>query len=569
MNEQEFQKDPDDPVFESYDLVMRKEAGVLVHLDGAGMDRNRKFAMDLFISGDDKYINKCFHTPFSGEMIKRQDSFCSFTHSHQIFKFFPLPMRSEILSREIKNLPIKLTLYPIGYKNDKKCHQEKIFQIKIIKTNHLKLGFTRIYGGKHCTGYDSVSFQTVKGFAKSSEVKHKLEKMFPLTRVFSRILRSFVGNCDDTFVREWLNSYEYINQYTAGLLSDTLALERARNLKKYHKLFAIVPQDYFFFHKRDDPKNPRDDFFGLVIRPIWKECRLLWIFPIRKCKLLGGSHNVVFIREDAIETGTVAHELAHTLGQGKDHYKKYYDKKKQHPVLCQRFRGSPLEPCKDYEIPIALEADHRSWKIIENRKSIINDNENIDDQWIDRETHQIIFKTLAEGPIIVPDSVDAPSYKKHREPSSSSFQSKKEQPSLKVIVSGFYYKKRERFVVPSQKIYRTDWLSPSLSKTKNKKIPLVTFQLQEKNKILQEVRRPVFKMEAEFFYKNKAPKTLPFEFSLLMAALNLPGNSPNRQLRIVVLSPKGNVIYSAPVRIKQKSKTENVALIDNIQQEGG
>ena len=145
-------------------------------------------------------------------------------------------------------------------------------------------------------------------------------------------------------------------------------------------------------------------------------------------------------------------------------------------------------------------------------------------------------------------------------------------PPKKVIVSGFYYKKRERFVVPSQKIYKTDWLSPSFSKTKNKKIPPVTFQLQEKNKILQEVRRPVFKMEAELFYKNKTSKTVPFKFSPLMVALNLPENSKNlpensknRQLRIVVLSPKGKVIYSAPVRIKQKSKTENVAFIDNIQ----
>ena len=567
--------------YNNYDLVMKKPAGVLVHLDGAGMDRNRKFAMDLFISGDDKYINKCFHTPLAGEMIRRRDSFCSFTHSHQIFKFFPLPMRSEILDREIKNLPIKLTLYPIGYKNDKKCHQEKIFKIKIIKTNFLKLGFTQIYGGKNCyasrnirTGYDSVSYETVKAFARSREVKDNLEKMFPLTRVSSRILRSFGGNCDDTFVREWLNSYEYINQYTAGFLSDILALERARKLKKYHKLFAIVPQDYFFFHKQDDPANPEDDPLGLVIRPIWKECQRFWIFTIRKCELLGGGHNVVFIREDAINKGTVAHELAHTLGQRKEHYKLYYDEiNKRHPVLCQRFRGSPLKPCEDYKIPIALEAGWNKdkkrsyWKFIGNRKSIMNakePQENIDDLWIDRETHQIIFKTLSEGPIIVPDGVDVPSpeYKSQAFPSP---QSKKKQLSLKVIVSGFYYKKRERFVVPSQKIYKTDWLSPSLSKTKNKKIPPVTFQLQEKNKILQEVRRPVFKMEAELFYKSKAPKTLPFEFSPLMAALNLPENSKNRQLRIIVLSPKGKVIYSAPVRIKQKSQTENVAFIDKTQ----
>ena len=75
----------------------------------------------------------------------------------------------------------------------------------------------------------------------------------------------------------------------------------------------------------------------------------------------------------------------------------------------------------------------------------------------------------------------------------------------------------------------------------------------------------MFKMEAELFYKNKAPKTLPFEFSPVMAVFKLPKDSPNRQLSIVVLSPKGKVMYSALVRIKQKNKTENVAFIDKTQ----
>ena len=190
-----------------------------------------------------------------------------------------------------------------------------------------------------------------------------------------------------------------------------------------------------------------------------------------------------------------------------------------------------------------------SWKFIGNRKSIMNGKEpkkDIDDLWIDRETHQIIFKTLSEGPIIVPDYVDVPS-PEYRSQASPTLQSKKKQPSLKVIVSGFYYEKRKSFVVPSQKIYRTDWLSPSLSKTKNKKIPLVTFQLKEKNTILQEIKQPCLKMEAELFYKSKTPKTVPFEFSPVMAVFKLPKDSHNRQLSIVVLSPKGKVMYSTTI----------------------
>ena len=60
MNQKEYQYDPDNPSFNSYDLVMGKSAGVLVELSGANMDRDKEFALDMFIRGDDKYRDHRF-----------------------------------------------------------------------------------------------------------------------------------------------------------------------------------------------------------------------------------------------------------------------------------------------------------------------------------------------------------------------------------------------------------------------------------------------------------------------------------------------------------------------------
>ena len=68
-------------------------------------------------------------------------------------------------------------------------------------------------------------------------------------------------------------------------------------------------------------------------------------------------------------------------------------------------------------------------------------------------------------------------------------------------------------------------------------------------------------MKIELLHKDKKSKTLPFPANLFIVRLPLPINYRDRDLRIDVLSPKGNVIYSAPVQKKQKqkkkTKTEN------------
>ena len=253
-------------------------------------------------------------------------------------KFFPLPMKGTSLNREGLTLSVKLTLYPRDYENDKKCHQEKIFQIKIIKTQNLKLGFTRIYGGKNCyasknihTGYDPVSFNTVRDFVESDEVRYKIQNMFPIVKASSRALNYFWKNRNYNYVYGICDNNRAKDRpkKTVGLLSDISGLEYIRTSLGYHKLIAVVPESYFVFHR-----GINHDSSGFMISPSWKSWRwfLIWSW---KSGFLGGSWNVAFVHEDQVNKGTVSHELAHTVGQGREFYKSH----KQ----CRSFRGSPLE----------------------------------------------------------------------------------------------------------------------------------------------------------------------------------------------------------------------------------
>ena len=257
---------------------------------------------------------------------------------------------------------------------------------------------------------------------------------------------------------------------------------------------------------------------------------------------LGGSWNIAFVREDAGKRGTISHELAHSLGQGREFYEDY--------EKCQQFRKDPLEPCVDYKIPLALDADDQSWKLIENKFSIVNYTENIDNEWIDRDTYQKTFQVLSRfiSPAIDP-WVDL------QGDSSSSSLLKDKKSSLKAVVSGFYYEKEDAFIVPKTRVYKTSLQTTSFDqKTKKPKLPLITFQLKEKGKVLKEVKRIALKTKIESLYENGSSKTRPFPFSHVMAVFELSENYPERNLRIVILDPKENVIYSAPLL---KKVTEN------------
>ena len=166
----------------------------------------------------------------------------------------------------------------------------------------------------------------------------------------------------------------------------------------------------------------------------------------------------------------------------------------------------------------------------------------IHDLWIDRDTYQKAFQVLSEKAVIPNDEELFGESIVNRE-----YETEKES-SLKAVITGFYYEKERDFLVPDIKVQETKLSTPSFySDTENTKFPVAIFQLREGNKVLQSIKVPVFKMEIKTLYKNKNPKTEPFEFSPLMAAFRLPSDYKARNLRIVVLDPLGKEMYSVSV----------------------
>ena len=173
--------------------------------------------------------------------------------------------------------------------------------------------------------------------------------------------------------------------------------------------------------------------------------------------------------------------------------------------------------------------------------AIMNNKADIHNIWIDRETYQKIFKVLSKKAVI--ENAE----ELHEYPITLNYQREK-QNSLKIITTGFYYEKEDVFVIPDIKIRETKLLTPSFSPdTENTKLSVVTFQLREGKKILQEVIRPILPMQIKTLYKDKLPETEPFDFSPLMVIFHLPQDYKERHLEIIALSPNGKKIYSAPV----------------------
>ena len=376
---------------------------------------------------------------------------------------------------------------------------------------------------------------------ESPEVTEKIQRMFPVSKVYSNILYDegldyFVGFCNDRLSTELPN-------YTVGLLSDIDLLEKIRSSDFYDKLIVIASKSYFTFHGRDSgtvgfvitpkwqPDEPKTSFFGLI-----KSFQFEW-----EGENLGGSWNIAFVRSDQDNKGTVSHELAHTLGQGRELY--------ESNERCQQFRGDPLEVCKNYIIPRALEATNQSWKVIKNKHSIVSDEGGrIADLWIDRDTFQKNFWLASHFPSLGIDPwVDL------FDEADESRRLKNRKSSLKAVVSGFYYEEEEAFIIPTTTVYKTTLKTMSFPSEVS--LPLLSFQLKEGEELLKEIKRPVFQLDIELLYENEISETRPFPFSHAMASFQLPEDYEKRNLNVFVFSPKGKLIYSATVS-KMLKETE-------------
>ena len=551
MHEQPYQDDPDNPQFSSYDLVSGKPAGVLVRVD-RHFSRNERwanFTMKLYVNGDE-YSSSCFHNPLSGEMKDGQQKECSFKgldfKDRKIYKFFPLPIlnsKSIFWNYDTFNLKIVVALT-----HDENCKAEKEFQINAFQIPPLKLGFTRIDNPRGCKAYNRVRTRAFKAFVNSQEVKWYIYAMFPVPNTISKVFDTIEGECD-------ARRFSKRPSKPFGLLKDIDKLERLRFSNKQHKLFAITSFEYFHFY------NKKKGDAGFVLEPKWESGR----FAGGKYGFLGGSWNIAFIKEYAIDEhgsqignlnrGVVLHELAHTLGQGREFYKA--------PQRCREFNGSSFKNCNEYEISRSLETwtsgNRRVWNFLKDKYSIMNNRGSIKDRWIDRETYQKnlwIFSYLTPA---IPSN-----YELYGQSIIYFRDSKSKESSTKAIISGFYDEKEDSFVVPKITVNKTDLNTDSFpEKIGDKKIPLMTFQLRENGKVLQEVKRPVFPMNIKTLYVDETSQTEPFDFSHAMAVFQLPKDREKRNLEVRVLNPKRNKIYSAFLSKKVKETVEAKNLVSD------
>ena len=198
------------------------------------------------------------------------------------------------------------------------------------------------------------------------------------------------------------------------------------------------------------------------------------------------------MRQDYADGGTISHELAHGFGQDKE----FYAPGEQ----CCYFNNDCVS-CAAYIVPIALEQkNHQLWRFIMDKFSIMGaadkENKPIDLQWIDRDTYQ---KNL----VYLSTYID----------NDFSFrQQDSRQISLsKVIVSGFYYKQEETFIVSTAEVLRTDLVTSSIVKKGEERLPIVTFRLRkgDKGEILEEIKQPLVEGKIKRFYKDGSAKTFP------------------------------------------------------------
>ena len=256
--------------------------------------------------------------------------------------------------------------------------------------------------------------------------------------------------------------------------------------------------------------------------------------------------DVAFIREDQLDKGTLSHELAHLLGQRKD----FYNIKSPD---CRPFQGISLMECRGYKISKALETLSKKgkffWNFITEKFSIMDEEQEIKQLWIDRESHQRIFSVIAKVSRVIQEKKQRQDRQLGYLPQNSALD--------KILIAGFYHKKRNHFIVPKVKILETSLRTSSYPRQPVGDEDYIIFQLKDtKNQTLKEITRPFYKTHLGFLHqkehsKNTACKAIPFDFSYLNAVFDIPGHRKLKDLRIVVLGPKRNEIFSSSIPEKK------------------
>ena len=441
LKRQEFQSDPSNPIFKSYDLVRGKSAGVLIKMDYPqsclSLDE-KHFHLGMFI--DQEFVEtKCLSykekfrgvKEFTSDKPSVDDCYFSnkdFFIKNEIVKFIEFPM--DVIDKNKQDIPIKVSVFdeskeipnlytiPIDHQNKKKIlscsHSINLravneFCLNMHSAKSLSLGVLAIKGS--CNNQDlSSSYYGIDNLIESDEVKEYLPSIFPMPETDNindiieplklKHLQEHVKDYEDFIKRKPLfqinqNSLPEHRFFSSPSCDNTkiwpnrIGREWSFGIPEMIKTFWIlnrkssknrivvtVSRDFLDYH------NVPSSTVGFV-----------WAYKYRS-----SYRNILFMNENYTETGTLLHEMGHSLDQLKEFYERFYNNNpKNPPVLCQRFNGSLQVFCKtQYIIPRGLKAlNGVSFKwLTENNKSIMSNDLLIYNQWIDRETFQKTFLSL-------------------------------------------------------------------------------------------------------------------------------------------------------------------------------
>ena len=364
---------------DTFDLVENKPVVLkLVYEKLADSSSTKVFKPIIKIDGK-KYKAQCF------DKDKKIKISCDFNMSH--FDSRGLFEQTVVLSMDEKSVLAKEGFYKVelGFQH-KACKSEYTsysFNLNVHKTRKLQIGFIGVDGTKDKDWKDFIQ-DSLNDFSF-------LKRTFPVPDAGDNIPQWIM--LDDKLVTEntqslnqevasdssltkgkIIRSQEMVFDRSTNYLKDIKALKKMRIKQQLGKLFAIADKDYF-------SKIYRPGVAGFVV------------FTNR------GSYteNVGFVRVDQGGTGTILHELAHTLGQLNEFYQKSSQQLSANSTCYLQGRSDYCFRFKDFKgLSSSFKEDIDKWSFITKENSIMDYSSSLNKQWIDRDTYGKVLKTLSD-----------------------------------------------------------------------------------------------------------------------------------------------------------------------------
>ena len=567
IDQQIFTGDPSNPSFDSYDLVVNKPAVVLLSLKPpANLTEDKEYLISLK-TGEEEittdeiakcsfYFNKIELSTedqkFSvnarrcrlknrdfrknRERVKNENEYQKRVKEadiHNLHIFIELPTKYE---GDLRSVTKNLSVFISSQKNPACLSEPKAFSVTIRKTSPLHLDFANLAydetKGADCKKNNEVSdYNIINEFANSKEVNEYLPMMYPLRedQVSSGVIadpihglcsdadhpsvRTTRGVLSDVLSAQAVSNWHYINNnlHLLDVFKETgkrpIPLTEEGFDVLNNKLIVIVSKKYMKYH--DMPKT-----VGFIVKPQIEDSELI------------GSWNVAFVSEEALEDelargkgkpqGIVLHEVAHTLGQGKEYYEKKDENDTPLPPekqsRCRKFAKDKEIFCHEYRIFGGLMASfkNKDWRFVNDKIPFMNNaQETLKNLGIDRETFQKLFQTL---------------HHENLDPTSSRGQEliQRSQKRVSVVsLSGLYDKKRGQFSnafsIAHEKAF------PSVSQKRGGLEILLAKRITTKTSIEYEVLSkayPITELELELIFNEGGGES--FDLEVVPITVNLP-----------------------------------------------